>query len=73
LSGVYNKERSNMMVRNYEIGVIQPGIRKNSESGQLEVIPFPLPYQSPPESYKVGDLPWMQESYYRSWEYPGGH
>lgn len=55
--GKFVKEKSAVMVANYELGVVFGA----QQAAQLCPAGFPFPYHRPLQAYTVEDAPWMQE------------
>ena len=70
--GTYGSSRgqSKIFIRNFEIGVLVPGLSVDSDTESLHLtptptptpIPFPYSYQRPPPLYASEDVPWMQNA-----------
>jgi hypothetical protein len=56
-TGTVTKNGSSMMIRNYEIGIVQAG----SEFIKSSDCSFPLPYQFPPNPYQTSDIDWVSK------------
>ncbi|XP_005105439.2 tyrosyl-DNA phosphodiesterase 1 isoform X2 [Aplysia californica] len=68
--GAYEKQKSQLMIRSYEMGVLflpqyfgfKNSFPVSSDAGEVAASDkpvFPLPYELPPVSYVKGDRPWF--------------